>query len=291
MGEKDRNKDKVVSPFLADMKADDSAAGREQAAAGGPRRGLDLSAETLERLMRDRFERPLPRRFYKTVAVAPEGPPFSILLDGRPVKTPMKAPLALPTRALAEAVAAEWAAQGERINPFSMPLTRICNAAIDRVQGRRAEVIEDLLDLAAHDMLCYRVEHPAELAARQAALWDPPLAWAEEALGARLAVSAGIMPQPQPEAALSALRRALERFDDFSLAAVSTMAGLAHSLVLALAVAHRALPAKEAWQAANVEEDWNIAQWGEDAEAAARRQTNERDFMAGAQMLALCSCA
>ncbi len=239
--------------------------------------------------MRDRFERPLPRRFYKDVTVSSEGPPFSILLDGRPVKTPMKALLALPSQALAEAVAKEWAAQEETINPFSMPLTRIANAAIDRVQGRRAAVMDDLLKIARHDMLCYRVAHPAELAAQQAALWDPLLAWAEEALDARLVVSADIMPHPQPKAALSSLKGALVAFDDFSLAAISTMAGLAHSLVIALAVAHGRIDPETAWQAANVEEDWNISQWGEDVEAAARRRANTRDFLAAARMLTLIS--
>jgi chaperone required for assembly of F1-ATPase len=253
----------------------------------GARSGLGLSAEKIEQLMRDRFERPLPRRFYRDARADTDGPPYSVLLDQRPLRTPMKAPLALPTRRLAEAIAEEWAAQGERINPFSMPLTRIANAAIDRVRPRREEVIADLLETAAHDMLCYRAEHPAELAARQAQLWTPVLDWAAETLGARLRPVSGVMPIRQPEASLAALSNALAAHDDFELAAISTMAGLAHSLLLALAVARGHLPAHAAWEAANVEEDWNIAQWGADAEAMARRQARERDFTAAARLLTL----
>ncbi len=275
---------------LESQGADDDVS-RPDTARTGHEQELALSAEAMERLMRDRFERPMPRRFYETVSVSEKGPPFAILLDERPVKTPQKHPLALPTQALAEAVAEEWRAQEERIRPFTMPLTRLCNAAIDRLPQQKDETIAHLLELAAHDMLCYRADHPAELAARQQELWDPILAWAEKTLAGPLCITAGILPVTQPPETLTALEQRLERLDPYALVAVAAMADLTRSALLALAVLAGAITPEHAWAAANVEEDWNIAQWGEDMEAAARRRQNARDFFAAARLPALAGSA
>jgi len=264
-------------------------------------------------------ERGLTRRFYKTVAVADaipsplagEGqvwsdsptsaigiPPthgpssqagagYRVLLDGKPVRTPAKALLALPTRALAEAVAGEWEAQQELIDPAAMPLTRLANSAIDGVREREAEVRADMVRYAGSDLLCYRATEPEELVRRQAELWDPVLAWGREALGARLEVAKGLMPVTQPEAAQRAVGRALDGEDAFALAALHVMTTLTGSALLALAHAQGRLTVEQAWAAAHVDEDWQIGTWGRDAEAAARRQRRWSEMQAASRMLAL----
>ncbi len=264
-----------------------SESGLDNESRFGHQQVLDLSAQALEDLMRDRFERPMPKRFYETVALSEEGPPFAVLLDERPVKTPMKRLLALPTRPLAEAVAEEWRRQSKRVRPFTMPLTRLCNAAIDHLPQQKTATIARLVNMAAHDMLCYRADHPSELAARQKDLWDPVVAWAESVLGEPLKVTFGILPITQSQSMLAALHRKLEELDAFALVAVAAMAELTHSPILALAVLAGVVAPKNAWNAANVEEDWNIAQWGEDAESAARRRQNARDFFAASRLPAL----
>ena len=241
---------------------------------------------------------PLPKRFYKAVSVAPwDGPPaaggegraphFRVLLDGRPMRTPAKGVLAVPSQALAEAIAAEWEAQGERIDPIGMPLTRIANSAIDGVRGREAEVRADIAKYAASDLVCYRADAPAALARLQAEAWDGILAWARDALGARLQVGTGIMPVAQPAAALARIATALEGFDAFALAALHVATTLTGSAVLALAVARGHAAAAAAWAAAHVDEDFQISQWGEDAEAMARRDRRWREMEAASRVLTL----
>lgn len=223
----------------------------------------------------------LPRRFYRDAGVAqvPEG--FVLTLDGRHARTPAKAPLALPTRAAAAAVAAEWARQGELIDPAGMPLTRLANSAIDGVAQRRDEVREDIARYGGSDLLCYRAEDPQRLAERQREAWDPVIAWAREDLGARLVLAAGVMFQAQPEDAVAAVTRAVGAHDDpFELAALSTMTSLTGSVLLALAVARRRLSAREAWAAAHVDEDFQMEVWGEDDEAMLRRAARWRDMEA-----------
>jgi chaperone required for assembly of F1-ATPase len=258
-----------------------------------------------ERSAKPLAERQLTRRFYKTVTVA-DGLPTSavgilptpspspqggggyrILLDGKPVRTPAKALLALPTRALAEAVAGEWSAQQAHINPATMPLTRLANSAIDGVRGREAEVRADIVKYAGSDVLCYRASEPEGLVRRQAEMWDPVLGWARDALGARFAVAQGLMPVAQPETATSAIAAALEGFDAFGLAALHVMTTLTGSALLALAQARGLLTAEQAWTAAPVDEDWQIGNWREDAEAAARRQRRWAEMQAAGRMLAL----
>jgi chaperone required for assembly of F1-ATPase len=195
--------------------------------------------------------------------------------------------LALPTRALAEAVAAEWEAQGERIDPATMPLTRLANSTIDGVIARQAEVRAEIVKYAGSDLLCYRAEGPEELIRRQAETWDPVLAWARAALGADFNVSQGVMPAAQPDAATEAVARALQPHGPFALAAIHVMTTLMGSARLALAHAHGPLSAEAAWVAAHVDEDWQISQWGEDAEAKARRDRRWAEMQAASRLLEL----
>jgi chaperone required for assembly of F1-ATPase len=228
-----------------------------------------------------------PKRFYQRVDVADRDGGFALLLDGKPVRTPGKKPLLLPSRALAEAVAEEWRAQKERIDPATMPLTKLANSAIDGVPGREEDVIGDILNYAGSDLLCYRADGPGGLVEAQRKQWDPVLAWAKSALGAQLALAEGIVHVVQPQAAVDRLREALKAHDPFGLAALHVMTGLTGSALLALAVALGEMSAEEAWKAAHVDEDWQIAQWGDDAEAASRRAARWRDFDAAARSLGL----
>ncbi|KAB2917815.1 MAG: ATPase [Hyphomicrobiaceae bacterium] len=233
---------------------------------------------------------PLPKRFYTSVSVvAAEGKAagFRVLLDGKPVRTPAKAEFVVPTAALAEAIAAEWEAQRAHIDPATMPLTRLANSAIDGVRTRVAEVRAEVVKYAGSDLLCYRAESPGELVRRQAEAWDPILAWVQEALHVRFVVGQGIVPLSQAGTALAAIVRALERLDDFTLSAVHVMTTLTGSALLALAHAHGRLSAEAAWAAAHVDEDWQIAQWGEDAEAKARRVRRWVEMQAASRLMHL----
>jgi chaperone required for assembly of F1-ATPase len=230
----------------------------------------------------------LPKRFYEEVAAKDEGGGgASLLLDGKPVRTPGKAPLTLPSRALAEAVASEWRAQGERIDPSTMPLTRLANSAIDGVAGREQAVIDDIARHAASDLLCYRAEGPKALVEAQSAHWDKVLDWARMELKAPLVLAQGVVHVAQPEASLARIRRALDGLDALRLAALHVMTALTGSALLALAVLRGKLTPEQAWTAAHVDEDFQISQWGEDAEAATRRENRWRDFAAAARALTL----
>jgi chaperone required for assembly of F1-ATPase len=232
----------------------------------------------------------LSKRFYKSVTVAkPQGagPAYGILLDGKAVRTPAKVLLAVPTESLAEAIAGEWEDQGEHIDPEAMPLTRLVNSVLDGVRGRENEVRAEIVKYAASDLLCYRASEPDALVRRQSELWDPILAWSHDRLGARLAVAEGLMPFTQSEATRSAIAKALEEFDTFMLGALHVMTTLMGSASLALAHAHGRLSAGAAWEAAHVDEDWQISQWGEDAEANARRRQRWIEMLAASRLLAL----
>lgn len=208
------------------------------------------------------------KRFWTKADVAEIDAGFSVVLDGRPVRTPAKAPLAVPTRALALAIAAEWDAQTGKVDPVSMPLTRAANAAIDKVRAQRAEVAQMIADYGGTDLLCYRAEAPEELVARQAAAWDPWLDWAGTALEAPLRVTAGVIPVEQPAKARAALSAAVHALDEFDLAALHDLVAMTGSLVLGLAVARGQLTPDAAWGLSRIDEDWQIEQWGEDEEAA-----------------------
>lgn len=224
------------------------------------------------------------KRFYKTVTVTVDN---GVALDGRVVKTPMKAPLRLPNRALAEAVAAEWEAQGEAIIPTTMHLTRMANTAIDRVGPHRAEILAELLDYAGSDLVCYRAGEPDSLVARQAEIWNPVVNWARTALDAPVEVTTGVIHKPQPDAALKAIAAALNELDDMQIAAFHGVMTIGGSALVALMVARGPMTAEAAWTAAHVDEDYQISIWGEDEEAAERRARRRTEFMACCRVLEL----
>ncbi len=208
------------------------------------------------------------RRFWTTAsAVATEGG-FTVQLDARPVRTPLKAPLVLPTLALAEAVAAEWQAQPGKVDPETMPFTRTANSAIDKVAPQMDEVAAMLAAYGGSDLLCYRAEGPQELVARQSEAWDPILDWAAGVLDAPLRVTAGVMHVEQPAASLATLHELVGRMTPFQLAAFHDLVAMSGSLVLALALVRGRITVDDAWRLSRIDEDWQISQWGEDEEAA-----------------------
>ena len=208
-----------------------------------------------------------PRRFWTEAAAVPVTGGYNVHLDNRPVKTPAKAPLVVPTEALAQALAAEWDAQEAQVNPATMPLTRTANSAIDKVAVQRAEVADMLAAYGDADLLCYRAEAPAELVAQQAAAWDPMLDWAEGDLGARLSPRAGILHAPQDPAALATLSARVHALDPFELAAFHDLVALTGSLVLGFAAFLTTWSADEIWELSRLDERWQEAQWGVDDEA------------------------
>jgi chaperone required for assembly of F1-ATPase len=228
-----------------------------------------------------------PKRFYEHVAIEDESGGSALLLDGKTVRTPGKAPFVLPNAALADAVAEEWRGQGARIDPATMPLTRLANSVIDGVKGREGAVVDDILKYAGSDLLCYRAEGPKGLAALHTRHWDPILAWAKHDLGAPMRLAEGVTHVEQPPTSLDAIKKHLKKFDPWSLAALHVMTGLSGSALLALAVALGRLSPEEAWAAAHVDEDWQIGRWGEDEEAKERRENRHRDFAAAARVLTL----
>jgi chaperone required for assembly of F1-ATPase len=230
----------------------------------------------------------LPKSFYKEVAIKDEdGGAASLRLDGKAVRTPGKALLVLPSRALAEAIAEEWRAQGMRIDPSTMPLTRLANSAIDGVKGREQAVVGDIVNYAGSDLLCYRAKAPKGLVEAQSAGWDDVLAFAREQLKAPLVLAEGVVHVAQPQASLAKIRREIEGLDAFSLAALHVMTALTGSALLALAVLRGKLIPEQAWKAAHVDEDFQISRWGVDEEAKKRREHRWRDFAAAARALAL----
>lgn len=232
-------------------------------------------------------QRDLPKRFYKAVRVDPRGDQHRILLDERPVRTPAKAELSVPHAALAAAIAAEWDAQGSHIDPASMPLTRIANSTIDGVAARRREVEDEIAKYAANDLVSYRADTPDALVRRQAAAWDPIVAWTNRAMGVAPRVGTGVVHVAQPPELGDAVKVRLQAFDPLALAALHVVTTLTGSALLALALAHAELDADAAWKAAHVDEDFQIEQWGWDAEASARRDARAREMRAAAIILKL----
>jgi chaperone required for assembly of F1-ATPase len=209
------------------------------------------------------------KRFWKAAAVTEGADGFGVALDGRPVKTPGKAPLVLPTRALAAAIAAEWGAQTGQIDPRQMPLTRAANSALDKVVPQHAEVAALIADYGGTDHLCYRATFPAALRAQQDAAWQPLLDWAATRFGAPLRVAEGVVPIDQPPEALARLAAVVASMDAFELAALHDLVGITGSLILGLAVTVGHLNAADAWTCARIDEDWQILHWGADDEAQA----------------------
>lgn len=225
------------------------------------------------------------RRFYKQVSVTAER---GVALDGRVVKTPKKLPLALPTAALAEAVAAEWRGQGDKLDPARMYLTKLANTAIDRVAPERNWALTEIVDYAGSDLVCYRAERPQALVLAQARAWGPVVDWAAKNLDAAMEVTEGVMHRPQPAEALAAIGADAARLSDHQIAAVHSITTLTGSALLALMLAEGAITPEAAWAAAHVDEDYQIAEWGEDAEAAERRSNRHAEFVACCRYLALC---
>lgn len=219
------------------------------------------------------------KRFWKEAFVEPAGEGFAVSLDGRPVKTPAKSALVMPTRAFAEAVAAEWDAQEESINPLAMPFTRSANAAIDKVAIQRKEVADMLAAYGDSDLLCYRAEQPEDLVERQAAQWDPLLEWAAESLSARLETRTGVMHIPQSPDTLRALSERVHQLSDFELAGFHDLVSLSGSLILGFAAAWNVRPAKAIWKISRVDEIWQAEEWGADAEAEAAAEIKEAAFV------------
>lgn len=231
----------------------------------------------------------LPKRFYKQATVIPGAKGgFAVALDGKPVRTPSRQELGVADADLAAALAAEWEAQVDKIDPATMPLTRMINTAIDAVSTAEEEVFEDILRYAGSDLLCYRADGPEALVARESEHWDPHLDWAAN-MGARLVLAEGIIHVEQPADAIRAIAVLLRRYaTPLQLTALHTITTITGSLVLALALAEGRAEPSEIWDAAHVDEDFNIAQWGEDHEAAARRAKRLIDFEAAAQILSAC---
>jgi chaperone required for assembly of F1-ATPase len=227
------------------------------------------------------------RRIWKEVAVVETNGGFGIALDGRPLKTPMKADLLLTDRAMADVVASEWEAVGETVNPAAMPITGFANAAIDRVGPERDVFIDAIAGYAETDCFCYRAEDQDALLERQQAIWDPWLNWARARYGVEFILVYGIMHQPQSEATLIRLRTEIAERSDFELAALSKLAHLAGSLVAVLAVHERAAEPQALWDALCVDEDWQAEQWGADDYAIKHRRDREREFLDAARFLAM----
>lgn len=223
------------------------------------------------------------KRFYTDVTIVEAEEGFAIQLDGRPVRTPARALLALPTAALADAVAGEWRAQGETVDPASMPMTGLANAAIDHVATDKARFAAGVARYAQSDLLCYRADGPDTLVARQAAAWDPLLDWARAHYDVAFAVTQGIIPVAQPDDTLARLEAAVVALAPFPLTGLSTLVTLSGSLVCGLALVEGGHDIDMLWQAAEIDEVWQVEQWGEDAEATARAAQRKAEFsMAGA---------
>lgn len=225
------------------------------------------------------------KRFWSEVTVAPEGDGHGIALDGRPVRTPGRVPLAVPSAMLAEGIADEWRAVGETIDPRAMPLTGLANAAIDRIAPAPAPFAAQLAGYAANDLLCYRAAEPPPLVARQQALWDPILDWARVRYDVAFEVTAGIMHVGQPMATVMRLGEAVAARDAFALAGLAPVVRITGSLVIGLALAEGAVRDETAWEAGECDEDWQASQWGEDSLAVKAREDRRREFDAGVRFL------
>jgi chaperone required for assembly of F1-ATPase len=228
---------------------------------------------------------PLPRRFYRQAGVEGGEGGFRVMLDGRLVRTPARRLLVAPSRALGEALAAEWNAQTETVDPATMPLTRLANSILDGVVAAPGPVAAEIEKYLGSDLLFYRAQEPAGLVDRQARQWDPLLAWARVALGAPFVLAHGVVYAAQPPAAIAAARATIPD-DPWRLGAVHAITTLTGSALIALALLHGRLTVDDAWAAAHVDEDWNMEQWGRDTMALERRAARRAEMQAAATVLA-----
>jgi chaperone required for assembly of F1-ATPase len=226
----------------------------------------------------------MSRRFYREVSVTAEN---GVALDNRPLKTPRKQSLRLPTLTLAEAIAAEWRAQGSKVDPCSMLLTRLANTAIDRVGAERPRIAAEIVEFAGCDLVCYRAEGPPRLIARQTAAWDPVVDWARHDLDAPFVVTTGVVHVQQPEAALRAFRSHIAAMSDFAIAALHNLTTLTGSALLSAMLEAQAIAPDAVWAAAHVDEDFQIEEWGEDTDAAERHARRHAEFQACCRFLQL----
>ena len=227
------------------------------------------------------------RRVYKEVAARPVEGGWGVFLDGRKLRTPAKRALTVPSQPLAEAIAAEWDAQETDIRPERMPLMRLAATALDRTASERDKIVAEIANYAGTDLVCYRAEQPPALAARQHAAWQPLIDWAASRYDAGLAVTAGIVPQPQSPASLRAFANVVAAFDDLRLTALQALTAACGSLVIALALAEGRLDAAAAFAVSQLDETFQIEAWGEDAEATKRRSLLAEDIEAAARFLEL----
>jgi chaperone required for assembly of F1-ATPase len=227
---------------------------------------------------------PQRKRFYTSAGVAEADGGFAVTLDGKPIRTPSGRQVIAPTREIADAIAAEWNAQGDMINPLSMPLTRFANSVVEAVADRVDAVADDVAKYLGTDLLFYRAGHPEALVAQEAAHWDPIVFWAADALGAHFILAEGIVHVTQPEQAVAAARGTFPS-DPWSVSALHVVTTLTGSALLALALAHGVRDPEQVWAAAHVDEDWNIEKWGMDEEVAARRAARLVDFRAAVRIL------
>lgn len=225
------------------------------------------------------------KRFYQRVDVAAEGQRHRVLLDGRPLRTPAKRALALPSAGLAAAIAAEWRVQGEAIQPDTLPLTRLASTAQDRMPQMRAAAIQEVSGYAATDLLCYRATTPLELVQRQADVWQPILDWATSAYGARLAVTTSILPVGQPHDAVERLQAVVRGLGDWPLVGMHAATTALGSLILGLALTKRRIDVEQALAATLLDESFEIERWGRDADTERRHQALRRDVDAAAVFL------
>ena len=225
------------------------------------------------------------KRFWKEARAEETGDGWAVLLDGRRVKTPAKRDMLLPVRALAEGVAAEWDAQDGEVRPLSMPLTRAAATCLDRVAPEFDAVADMIAAYGETDLLCYRATHPEGLVQRQNEGWDPVLDWLRETHGVHLAVAGGVMHVRQDRDAVSVLAGMVRAEDAWALTALSEMVTISGSLALGLAVRQGSLDAEDAWRLSRIDEQWNIDEWGEDADAAELARTRQTDFLRAAELL------
>lgn len=227
------------------------------------------------------------KRFWKEAAVVESGGGWSIALDGRPVRTPQRAPLAVESHALADAIAAEWQAVGETIDPAAMPMTGLTNAAIDLAAPDLAAFAEPVAAYATSELFCYREDRDAALLAEQAALWNPLLGWAEARYAIEFAITQGILPVDQPPATVAALRAAVLALDPWRLTALTPLVTIGGSLVAGLALVEAAHDADDLWQAVSLDELYQEQRWGSDDLATAARAKKQADWDNAARFLSL----
>jgi chaperone required for assembly of F1-ATPase len=227
------------------------------------------------------------KRFWKQAAAVPDERGWSVEIDGKPLRTPARKPLVVPAEKLARAIADEWSAAGQTVDPGAMPLTGLANAAIDRVATDPNAFAASLARYGESDLACYRADNPRELAGRQAKSWDELLAWARRRFDIDFCTTSGILHVQQPEPTIRRLAQAVASFDPFRLAALSPLVTISGSLVAALAVTERQLSPEQAWHAVTIDEQWQREQWGPDADAEAALEARWRDFFAAARFLEL----